>query len=108
MYPLTIDYAGKQAKKALTSLPEEKAKTMLSDLDLISEGVEPLYCVVASLSTVGPKVKELKINGRPAYRCVYVIDGGNLIILHAFKKTTNGQDVANLDTARLRLKSLGL
>lgn len=50
---------------------------------------------------------ELKINGSPAYRCVYTMkQPGKVVILHTFAKTTNGPDVKNVRLARKRAKSL--
>lgn len=52
-------------------------------------------------------IKELKIDGSPAYRCVYVtkyLDA--LIVLHSFIKTTNGVDKQAMKVVELRLKEL--
>ena len=106
MYPLNVRYVNKQADKSLVSLPEDKAKTFLSAIELIRYGLEPLYCDVDTLTAISPKVKELRINGRPAYRCAYVIEDGDLIILHAFVKTANGRDKKNLETTESRYKLL--
>jgi phage-related protein len=106
MYPLSVRYVSKQAEKSLKSIPVSKAKELLDDIELIRYGVPPLNGDIDTLQSISSKVKELRINGRPAYRLAYVIDGPHLTILHAFKKTANGRDKENLETVRSRFKLL--
>ncbi|WP_416456029.1 type II toxin-antitoxin system RelE/ParE family toxin [Saccharophagus degradans] len=48
---------------------------------------------------------ELKINGSPAFRCVYVAKYLNtVVVLHSFTKTTNGVDRKAMKIAEQRLK----
>lgn len=50
---------------------------------------------------------ELKINGRPAYRCMYVVrKNGDVVVLHATAKTSQGQSKQLVRTTSLRLKRL--
>lgn len=96
----------KQALKALQSLPARIGIQFIQDLSQISLGLKP-GLEVSSLEAVGKGVFELKINGRPAHRCVYCRDSkGRVAILHAFAKTTNGVDRANIDTAKKRFNLL--
>jgi phage-related protein len=76
------------------------------ELDAIANGRETSL-EIEHLTSVGKGVIELKINGRPAYRCVYTTKiPGKVVVLHAFKKTKNGPDGHNLDVVRQRLKGL--
>jgi phage-related protein len=106
MYPLSVRHVNKQAEEATKDLPIEKYAIFAGDLELVRFGLDPIYCKVEPLKSIDSKVRELKINGRPAFRLVYVIHGGNLVILHAFKKTTNGPDKKNLATAKGRFQLL--
>lgn len=104
---LSVRFCNKQAEKAfLDDLPKPIQKTFFIDIDAIRRGKDPVASKVDRLSAIDSSVIELKINGRPAFRCVYVIKAGELIILHAFVKTTNGPDKKNIETARLRYKSI--
>lgn len=49
---------------------------------------------------------ELKINGSPAFRCVYIAKNDLVIVLHSFKKTTNGVDRQAMKTVKQRYKYL--
>ena len=50
---------------------------------------------------------ELKINGSPAYRCMYaVLKNGDVVVLHTTSKTTQGQDKQLIKTTSQRLKRL--
>lgn len=52
-------------------------------------------------------VIELKINGSPAYRCVYVAKYlDTVVVLHSFIKTTNGTDQQAMKVVEKRLKEL--
>ena len=62
---------------------------------------------IKHLDSVGQGVIELKKNGSPAFRCVYVtkyLDA--VIVLHSFTKTTNGVDRQAMKVAEQRLKDL--
>lgn len=59
------------------------------------------------ITHLGDGVIELKINGSPAYRCVYTLkQPGKVIVLHTFAKTTNGPDVKAVQLAKKRAKQL--
>jgi phage-related protein len=59
------------------------------------------------LGSVGSGVIELKINGRPAFRCVYIAKYMDTVfVLHSFTKTTNGVDRQAIKVAEQRLKEL--
>ncbi|GAB6139826.1 hypothetical protein JCM14076_05550 [Methylosoma difficile] len=59
------------------------------------------------MDSVGAGVIELRKNGSPAFRCVYVAKyEDTVVVLHAFAKTTNGVDRQALKVAEQRLKEL--
>lgn len=59
------------------------------------------------ITHLGDGMIELKINGSPAYRCVYTLKKpGQVVVLNTFVKTTNGPDHHNIEKARKRLKSV--
>ncbi len=62
---------------------------------------------IEHLGNVGAGVIELKINGSPAFRCVYIAKYmDTVIVLHSFTKTTNGVDRQAMKVAEQRLKEL--
>ncbi|HBW1268345.1 TPA: type II toxin-antitoxin system RelE/ParE family toxin [Klebsiella pneumoniae] len=86
MKEICLDVTG--VDKELKSLPIDKALAFLHNLKLVAAGIEP-ELKVEHLKVVAPGVIELKINGSPAYRCVYTIKSpGKVIVLRVFKKTT--------------------
>lgn len=106
MSNLKIEPANNQVIKCLRDLPEHVGTQFMVELESIASGHQPSL-EVEHLTSVGKGVIELKINGRPAYRCVYTTKiEGKIVILHAFKKTKNGPDVHNCDVAKKRLKNL--
>ncbi|MGL5729107.1 MAG: type II toxin-antitoxin system RelE/ParE family toxin [Plesiomonas sp.] len=95
-----------QALKALCSLPEAVKVAFVHALDAIYYGVDS-GMPITHLKAIGPGVVELKINGSPAYRCVYRSKApGQVDLLHAFVKTSEGSDRKNMETTALRYKSL--
>ena len=65
------------------------------------------YLPIVPLASVGKGVYELKINGSPAYRCVYVAKyKDRVVVLGAFTKTTNGTDNAIRTTCQRRYKAM--
>lgn len=103
-----IDLSISGVEKELKTLPIDKALAFLHSLSLVAVGIEP-ELKIEHLTTVAPGVIELKINGSPAYRCVYHNKiPGKVVVLRFFKKTTNGVAKHDLDVARKRLKQLKL
>ncbi|MEQ9874130.1 type II toxin-antitoxin system RelE/ParE family toxin [Pectobacterium brasiliense] len=98
-----VNYA---AEREYRSLPADIQDEFGKDLRLIQYGQDSTL-PIGFLDGVGIGVIELKINGSPAYRCVYVakyID--TVVVLHSFKKTTNGVDRKAKEVAEQRLKAL--
>lgn len=101
-----LKYSSKAAKKALKALPDKIQIQFLQNLEMIRYGLTP-ELKIEHLESIGSGVIELKINGSPAYRCIYYNKlPGKVVVLHAAKKTTNGTDSKILKLAEKRLKSL--
>lgn len=94
------------AEREFKSLPARIQKRFALDLQAICEGSTP-FSKVKPLSSIGPGVIELKVNGRPAFRCVCVTKNDTeVFVLHLFKKTTNGVDRPAMELAEKRYKDI--
>lgn len=99
----SIDFISKQALKNFQSLPTKIKIQFAHALERISCGQESTIPV----APLGDGLLELKVNGSPAYRCVYYNKlPGKVLVVHSFKKTTNGPDRKNVELAKDRLKDL--
>lgn len=94
------------AEREYKDLPEGIQDEFGKDLRRIQYGQDP-ELAVEHLSSVGAGVVELKVNGSPAFRCVYVAKYlDTVVVLHSFSKTTNGVDRQAMKLAEQRLKVL--
>jgi len=94
------------AEREFKDLPRDIKSRFALDIEALCQDQKP-FSPIKPLSSIGPGVIELKINGRPAYRCVYIAKFNDCItILHSFKKTTNGVDRPAMEVAKLRYKEL--
>jgi len=94
------------AEREYKDLPEDIQDEFGKDLRRIQYGQNP-ELAIDHLNSVGAGVVELKINGSPAFRCVYVAKYMNsVVVLHSFTKTTNGVDRKAMNVAEQRLKDL--
>ena len=101
-----VEFISKTAKKEYLELPEEAYEQFKRDITILKRDQRP-YLPIEMLTSVGKGVYELKINGSPAYRCVYVAKyKDKLVILGAFTKTTNGSDNAIRTTCQKRHKAM--
>lgn len=97
----------KAVQKELADIPEKKRNQFLFNLEMALAGMEP-GMAHEKLKAAGDGVIELKINGRPAYRCMYTRrKNGDVVVLHATEKTAQGQDKQLVKTTSQRLKQLG-
>ena len=97
-YTFVSDAAEREFKK----LPLKIQQRFILDLKAIAKGARP-FSDFTSLTSVGPGAVELKKNGSPAYRCVYVAKYNHTVyVLHSFEKTTNGVDKKAMDLATKR------
>lgn len=101
-----FSFASEAAAKDYKALPESIQDEFGKDLRLIQLGKEPRL-PIRYLKSVGVGVIELKKNGSPAFRCLYVAKyQDTVIVLHAFAKTTNGSDQPAMAVAKQRLKEI--
>lgn len=75
------------------------------DLDMMMNRLMPLSSSKA-LNGLGKGVFELRKNGRPAYRLVYVIKDDTIYVLHVYSKTSNGTPKAHEETIKKRYKAI--
>ena len=103
---LKFAFVNDAAEREYKSLPTTIQDTFGKDLRRLQFG-EPPKEPIQPLSGIGSGVVELKINGSPAYRCVYVAKYiETIVVLHSFEKTTNGVDRPAMALAEKRLKEL--
>lgn len=101
-----FEFVSTAAEKDFRSLPRKVLSRFALDIEALCQNEKP-FSPITPLSSIGPGVIELKINGRPAYRCIYIAKFNDCItILHTFKKTTNGVDKPAMEVAKLRYKEL--
>lgn len=100
----TVCFEGDSQKK-LTNFPKAALEKFAQDLELMRYGMEPLS-TSKPMNGLGKGVRELKKNGRPAYRLVYVISGNVIHVLHAFSKTSDGTDKKHEITIKQRFSAI--
>ena len=94
------------AEKEYKDMPDNIQDEFGKDLRKIQYGQSPLL-PINYLVSIGQGVIELKKNGSPAFRCVYVTKYlDTVIVLHSFTKTTNGVDRQAMKVVEQRLKEL--
>lgn len=94
------------AEREYKALPADVQDEFGKDLRRIQYGQSP-ELPIDYLDSIGIGVIELKINGSPAYRSIYVTKYlDTVIVLHSFRKTTNGVDRKAKRVAETRLKAL--
>ncbi|WP_458047687.1 type II toxin-antitoxin system RelE/ParE family toxin [Providencia stuartii] len=99
-----VNFIG-DAEKELDKFPHQVKEKFVQDLMMMSYGMDPLSSV-KSLSLGCKGVCELRKNGRPAYRLVFVIIDDVIHVLHVFSKTSSGTDKKHEDTIKLRFKKI--
>lgn len=94
------------AEREFKDLPLKIQERFLLDLQAIAMGSRP-FSSLESLKTIGSGVIELRKNGSPAYRCVYVAKHNETVyVLHSFAKTTNGVDRKAMATIASRYSEI--
>ncbi|MBF4337597.1 type II toxin-antitoxin system RelE/ParE family toxin [Vibrio anguillarum] len=103
---LKFAFVNDAAEREYKKLPEDIQDEFGKDLRKLQFGQTPTS-PIQYLDSVGAGVVELKINGSPAYRCVYVTKYlDTVVVLHSFVKTTNGTDKQAMKVATQLLKEL--
>lgn len=100
----SVVFINKQAKRDFEDLAYIERMGFSHQLEtLIANGCTPTL----EITHLPGDVIELKMNGRPAHRCIYYNKRPNeVVVVHSFKKTANGVDRHNLETAAMRLKKM--
>ena len=99
-------FVSEAAEKEYKDLPDKIQHEFGKNLYLVQSDKTPVLSVI-HLDSIGQGVIELRKNGRPAFRCVYVAKYLNTVfVLHSFSKTTNGVDRQAMKTAEQRFKEL--
>jgi len=99
-------FVSEAARKEYKELPAKIQDEFGKDLKKIQLG-EETKLPIRYLNGVGQGIIELKKNGSPAFRCVYVAKYlDTVIVLHTFKKTTNDVDRQAMKVVEQRYKEL--
>jgi len=101
-----ISFFKKRVKKDFEAFDAVTAQRFITQLEMIAWGEVPNPAPVELKHSVGDGAFELKRNGKPAKRCIYVVEKpGKVVVLHVFKKTCDDVDKKNMDTAKKRYKA---
>ena len=102
-----LRFVNKTALKCYLALPKDVQKQFGLDLHSVQKGETPFSTSKDVSESVGDGAIELIWNGSPAYRAIYCVKLDDRVwVLHAFTKTTNGVDQANMKTAAKRYKDM--
>ncbi|MGZ5026811.1 MAG: type II toxin-antitoxin system RelE/ParE family toxin [Methylobacter sp.] len=94
------------AEREYKDLPDEIQDEFGKDLRRIQFDETPVL-PITHLESIGAGVIELRKNGSPAFRCIYIAKYlDTVVVLHAFTKTTNGVDRQAMKVAEQRMKEL--
>lgn len=102
--PKKIFFIGNSYKE-LESFPIERREQFVQDLEMMKAGQKPLSNS-KRMQGLGHGVTELRRNGRPAFRCVYVEKDNAIYVLHAFKKTSDGTQKHHEEKVKSRFKQI--
>lgn len=91
------------ADKELIAFPNDKKEQFIQDIEMLKVGQKPLSST-KRMKGLGHGVTELRRNGRPAFRCVYVEKDNVIYILYAFKKTSDGTQKHHEEKIKSRFK----
>lgn len=99
-------FPDKAAQKEMQEVNAVARDVFLTNLQMLAKHMRPTTEHEQFIS-VGSDVWELKVRGRPAYRCFYTtIVPGKIVVLLTCEKATNGQDRQIKATVEERRKAL--
>src|SRR3569623_643862 len=102
-----LKFVNRTALNCYLALPKNVQKQFGLDLHAVQKGENPFSMSKDVSTSVGNGAIELVWNGSPAYRAIYCVKLDDKVwVLHAFPKTTNGVDQANMKTAAKRYKEM--
>ena len=94
------------AEREYKALPKDVQQEFGTSLRAVQDDKKP-FLPITFLKSIGAGVIELKINGSPAFRCVYIAKYRDaVIVLHSFEKTINDVDKQAMKTLEQRYKEL--
>lgn len=101
---LVLTYCA-DTKDTILSFPQSIIQSISFKLEALRLG-RPLSCkrLKGLDKSVTDKVFELVINGKPAYRVIYLIKNKVIYVLHVFSKNNNTLDKKHLNTILVRAK----
>lgn len=93
----------KQVVKEFKGIPERHRNAFLRSLEAVCNGMDPFL----KITHLESGAIELKINGSPAFRCIYYTKlAGEVVVLHVTEKTTDGHDSQIANVVKKRIKML--
>jgi phage-related protein len=100
-----VEFFSKAARKDFFDVPPREV--VIAFITQLEARLAINLAPTIPFTSLGDGIIELKINGSPAFRCVYTMKiPGKVVVLHTFAKTTNGPDVKNVQLAKKRAKKL--
>jgi|WetSurMetagenome_2_1015567.scaffolds.fasta_scaffold640390_1 phage-related protein len=103
MQNLKLVYVGGAEKNFVSDISALAREAFSVDIEMIVNRITPLS-TIKPMNGLGNGVCELRKNGRPAYRCVYVIKNDTIYVLHAFTKTSDDTPKKHETTIKQRFK----
>lgn len=103
-----VRYEG-DSDEVIASFPKKVKERFVMDLLFASQNLPTLSDskpITKGLKNNDYSVFELKKNGKPAYRVVYTRKDGELIVLHAYSKTSDKMPKKEKVTINARLAQL--
>lgn len=103
----TVEFYSPGCEKDFTKVLKDHKKVAIAFITQLEGRLALNLSPTIPIVHLGDGVIELKVNGSPAFRCVYTMKvPGKVIVLHTFAKTTEGSDVKNVRLAMKRAKQL--
>ena len=98
----------KACRPEILELPAEIRADLADALARLDAGQRLSMPLSRPMPSIGKIVHELRLKDRAgAYRVVYtIVRGGNVFVIHAFKKKTRATPQRNIELARKRLKEV--
>ena len=95
--------------REIAALPDEIRGDIADAVARLEVGLMLSMPLSRPMPSVGRGVHELRLNHRSGtYRIVYAVGrDGQVILVHAFKKTTRATPVRSMTVARQRIRRLG-
>ena len=98
----------RRCQRELDALPEEVREELAGAVAWLNRGQMLTMPLSRPMPSVGAGVHELRFRDRAGvYRVIYVfVRGGDVWLVHAFKKTTEKTPQRDVDVARERIREI--